>query len=236
MALIPQSAPRATPAVFLQTQVATMSSREIADLIEKQHSHIKVSAERLAEKGVIGTLATREFTHNGNVYVEYLLNKRDSLILVAQNCPEFTARIVDRWQELESKQTPAFNIPTSLSGALRLAAEQAEQIEAQQLLIEQQRPAVEFLDRFVEAKSTKSLREVAKVLGIREREFIGRLEAEDILFRQGGSLLPHARYQHHEPSYFKVSTGEANGHAYHQTRFTPEGIAWIARRFCGSVQ
>lgn len=30
MALIPQSAPRATPAVFLQNQVATMSSREIA--------------------------------------------------------------------------------------------------------------------------------------------------------------------------------------------------------------
>lgn len=59
---------------------ATMSIREIADLIEKQHSHIKVSAERLAEKGVIGTLATREFTHNGNVYTEYLLNKRDSLI------------------------------------------------------------------------------------------------------------------------------------------------------------
>ena len=40
----------------------TMTSREIADLIEKQHSHIKVSAERLAEKGVIGTLAPREFT------------------------------------------------------------------------------------------------------------------------------------------------------------------------------
>lgn len=33
----------------------TMSSREIAQLIEKQHSHIKISAERLEEKGVIGT-------------------------------------------------------------------------------------------------------------------------------------------------------------------------------------
>lgn len=43
----------------------TMSSREIADLLEKQHANIKISAERLAEKGVIGTLATQEFTHNG---------------------------------------------------------------------------------------------------------------------------------------------------------------------------
>jgi hypothetical protein len=83
--------------------VQTMSTREIAQLIEKQHNHIKVSADRLAEKGVIGTPAVREFAHNGNVYTEYLLNKRDSLILVAQNCPEFTARIVDRWQELEAQ-------------------------------------------------------------------------------------------------------------------------------------
>lgn len=86
-----------------RAHVTTMSSREIAELIEKQHSHIKISAERLADKGVIGTLATREFDHNGNTYTEYLFSKRDSLILVAQNCPEFTARIVDRWQELEGQ-------------------------------------------------------------------------------------------------------------------------------------
>jgi phage antirepressor YoqD-like protein len=236
MALNPHSAPRANTAVFLQSPVSTMSTREIAELIEKQHSHIKVSAERLAEKAVIGTLATREFTHNGNIYTEYLLNKRDSLILVAQNCPEFTARIVDRRQELEAQAAGASSLPKSFAEALRLAADQAELLEAQQALIEHQKPAVEFLDRFVESKSTKSLREVAKVLGVKEREFISRLEADDVLFRQGGNLLPHARYQHHEPTYFKVNTGEANGHAFIQTRFTPEGIAWIARRFCGGVQ
>ena len=52
--------------------VKTMSSREIAQLIEKQHSNIKISAERLSASGVIGTLATQEFTHNGNIYTEYL--------------------------------------------------------------------------------------------------------------------------------------------------------------------
>ena len=104
----------------------TMSSREIADLIEKQHSNIKISAERLFAAGVIGTLAMREFTHNGNTYTEYLLSKRDSLILVAQNCPEFTARIVDRWQELES-QTQRFD-PASLTriDILKLAMDSEE--------------------------------------------------------------------------------------------------------------
>lgn len=37
----------------------------------------------------------------------YQLGKRDSLIVVAQLCPEFTARIVDRWQELEAQAAPA---------------------------------------------------------------------------------------------------------------------------------
>lgn len=109
-------------------QTLTMTTREIAALIEKQHSNIKISAERLAASGVIGTLAAQEFTHNGNTYTEYLLNKRDSLILVAQNCPEFTARIVDRWQELEAKSAQPFGQITALSrlDILKLAMEAEE--------------------------------------------------------------------------------------------------------------
>ena len=129
-------------------QVMTMSTREIAALLNRQHSNIKISAERLAEKGVIGTLAMQEFSHNGITYTEYLLSKRDSLVLVAQNCPEFTARIVDRWQELEAGQ--AFSVPTTLSGALRLAAEQAETIERQQAQIATAAPKVDYFDRVVE--------------------------------------------------------------------------------------
>lgn len=89
----------------------TMSTREIAELLGKAHSNIKISAERMQATGVIGTLAVQEFEHNGNTYTEYLLEKRDSLILVAQNSPEYTARIVDRWQELESSTAKAIALP-----------------------------------------------------------------------------------------------------------------------------
>lgn len=177
-------------------------------------------------KSVIGGYAPTAYTHpqNNEEYQEYLINKRDSYVIVAQLSPEFTARLVDRWQELESAQ-----IPKTLSSALRLAADQAELIEAQQKQIEHAKPAVAFLENYVEARSTKSLREVAKVLGIRERDFIQRLETEKILFRQSGNLLPFAEFQHR--GLFEVKTRETNGHAYHQSRFTPAGVAWIAKRF-----
>lgn len=111
--------------LITQSSNLTMSSREIAELLEKRHDNIKVSADRLAERGVIGTPALQEFSHNGNTYTEYLFSKRDSLILVAQNSPEFTARIVDRWQELESQSAKPAELSRMDILTLAMESEQA---------------------------------------------------------------------------------------------------------------
>ena len=61
--------------------------------------------------------------------------KRDSIIVVAQNSPEFTAILVDRWQELEAalvkpvQQTVNSNDPASLRGLLLGYTEQVLQLE-----------------------------------------------------------------------------------------------------------
>ena len=144
----------------------TMSTREIAKLIGKQHSNIKISAERLSTSGVIGTLATQEFSHNGNIYTEYLLCKRDSLILVAQNCPEFTARVVDRWQELEAQSKPTFMLPQTFAQALALAAQQALELEQKEQQLELAKPKVEYVDKYVDRGNLKAVTEVAKEIGV----------------------------------------------------------------------
>lgn len=56
--------------------------------------------------------------------------KRDSLIVVAQLCPEFTGAIVDRWLELEeqlkrSASEPAYHLPTTYLEALEQLVEKA---------------------------------------------------------------------------------------------------------------
>lgn len=81
----------------------TMSSQEIADLVESRHDSVKRTVERLAERGTIQLPPLEEVkNHQGQAVSVYQLCKRDSYVVVAQLSPEFTARLVDRWQELES--------------------------------------------------------------------------------------------------------------------------------------
>ena len=215
------------------SSVLTMSSREIADLVESRHDSVKRTIERLQDKGLIQLTPMVEVkNHLGQVVTEYQLIKRDSYVVVAQLSPEFTARLVDRWQELENQQIP--QIPQTLSEALRLAADQAEQIEKQNLLIEQQRPKVEFVQRYVEAGTTKSLRETAKILKVPERAMIDCLVGDGLLFRQSGNLLPYQKY--HAKGLFDVKTGTTeHGHNYTQTRVTSKGIEYIASRYASEL-
>lgn len=216
----------------LATTALTMTSREIADLVGKQHSNIKISADRLSEKGVIGTLAVQEFTHNGNKYTEYLLNKRDSLILVAQNCPEFTARIVDRWQELESKSS--FQIPTTLSAALRLAADQADTIEAQQAKLAITTPKAEALDRITLSDGSMCLTNAAKVLGMPPKKFIDWMQQHEWIYRRAGSSK-HIGYQNRVQAGYldhKVTTfsrPDGTEKTVEQVLVTTKGLAKLAQ-------
>jgi len=118
----------------------TMSSREVATLTGRRHDQVLRTARDLVAQGVTQSVETL-YVHeqNGQRYPEHRLNKRDSLVLVARLSPEFTARIVDRWQELESMQSPA--VPQTLPEALRLAADLAE--EKAQLELENRSQAAE---------------------------------------------------------------------------------------------
>ena len=191
-----------------------MSSREIASLIGRSHSNIKISAQRLSDSGVIGTLAAQEFTHNGNKYKEYLFDKRDSLVLVAQNCPEFTAAIVDRWQELEERHK--FTIPQTLPEALRLAADLADQLEAA-------KPKIAAYDLLADRKGDVSTTVVAKEIGTTA------IKLNKFLRDTGVKMLridaPKAGYE----DWFNVVTVDVNGDTRSQCLITPTGQLEIAK-------
>lgn len=106
-----------------------MTSIEIAELVDSRHDSVKRTIERLAEGGVISPPPSVEVKIQRERRLEasqaYIFEgekgKRDSIVVVAQLSPEFTARLVDRWQELESQQAkqPTPQIVSPLEEDLR---------------------------------------------------------------------------------------------------------------------
>ena len=101
----------------------TMSSKSISELTNKRHDSIKRTMEMLYQQGAISQPQIVDGIRSANGIVEkvYLVNKRDSFVVVAQVCPEFTAALVDRWQALEEQvrnpPEPVFKIPKDFSDA-----------------------------------------------------------------------------------------------------------------------
>lgn len=104
---------------------ATMTSKEIAELVDSREDSVKRTIERLVEKGVISQPPMVDGTKaaNGVTPQHYIFRgeqgKRDSIIVVAQLCPEFTANLVDRWRQLElERNKPKSQAELNLAYAL----------------------------------------------------------------------------------------------------------------------
>ncbi len=145
--------------------------------------------------------------------------------LEKDGCPEFTARLVDRWQELESGA--GMVVPKTLPEALRLAADLAEQKQRLSEELAIAAPKVEFVDRYVKATGSMTFRQVAKLLNAKEPEFAMFLIENGIMYRLNRVLTPKSK--HIEAGRFEVKTGTTNqtNYAFNQSRFTAKGVRWI---------
>lgn len=208
-----------------------ITSIEIAELVVKRHDNVKRTIESLAERGTITFPQSEEKPTVGRPVLLYVFEgeqgKRDSIVVVAQLSPELTARLVDRWQELESAITRPVQIPQTLPEALRLAADLAEKKTELESRLAIAAPKVEFVDRYVTASGSMTFRQVAKLLEAKEPEFRLFLIENHIMYRLNGALTPY--HQHTEAGRFEVRTGTTNNsnYAFSQSRFTAKGVQWI---------
>ena len=211
-------------------QALTMSSREIADLVDSRHDSVKRTIERLVAQGVIESPPLVDFKNINNVAgQEYVFSgeqgKRSSIIVVAQLSPEFTARLVDRWQELEAGQAP--KVPQTYAQALLEAGRLAQLAEEQAQQLALAAPKVAFVDKYVQATGLFTFREVAKLLKANEARFREFLIDSKVMYYLGKKLTAYKN--HEDAGRFAVKTDTAkNGHDYRQTFFTPKGVHWVA--------
>lgn len=81
----------------------TMSSREIAELVESSHDNVLKTIRGLVARGVVSGNET-PYTHpqNGQTYPEFNLDYRNTMVVASGYSAELRAKIIDRWIELET--------------------------------------------------------------------------------------------------------------------------------------
>jgi len=225
---------------IIQDQALTMSSLEISTLVESRHDKVRQSIERLAERGIFTLPPLGEVSNPGpgpKTIGIYNLDKRSSLIVVAQLCPEFTARIVDRWQELEAQiAKPVHLVPQSLPEALRLAADLAEQKAKSDAALAIAAPKAEALDRIAAADGSNCITDAAKVLQIRPKDLFSWLQSHQWIYRRQGCTGWLAYQQRIQQGYLehKVTTverGDGSERVVESVRVTRRGLARLAEAF-----
>ena len=143
----------------------SMTSLDISELCQKRHDNVKRLIENLINQQVIACpqIEVVQKEANNRIYdVEVYVftgeqGKLDSITVVAQLCPEFTAALVKRWYELENQN--AVQLPQTFAEALQLAADQARQLELAA-------PKVQYFDRVADTKNLLNASQVGKKVGM----------------------------------------------------------------------
>lgn len=212
---------------LMQNNQHSMTSQQIAELVGTRHSLVKQSIERLVARASISQppLVNGIKSANGVVPTHYVFSgergKRDSYVVVAQLSPEFTAALVDRWQELEAQASqpvmPA--LPQSFAEALQLAADQARQLELAA-------PKVAHYDKVVDRHTLLNATQVGQKVGLSAVK-LNRVLDELKVYNQAVK-----RSRVFNSWFMQQGLGElkqtSEGHT--QALFSLKGEAWIIER------
>lgn len=93
----------------LASKPLTMTSREIAALVGKEHFHVMRDIRTLrTQLGALfgGSIQTWRHPQNGQTYDEFALDKDTCLTLLLGYDPVARLKVVKRWQELEAGAVP----------------------------------------------------------------------------------------------------------------------------------
>lgn len=171
-----------------------MTSKEIAEITGKRHCDV-MEAIRVMEIAWV-KIGQRKFPLTS--YVDqwnreqpmYKLNKTECLYIATKFNDEARAKLVIRWEELETKErqnVPA--LPQTYLEALKALVLSEEQKQVLALENESMKPKADYFDTLVERGSNLNLRDTAKMIGVSERFFIEYLLLNGYLYRDAKRKL-----------------------------------------------
>ena len=207
----------------------SITSLDISELVQSELRAVNLSIERLAKRGVIQlppmvkvenkqSLSPNKYT---SVYIfSGEQGKLDSITVVAQLCPEFTAALVKRWYELENQN--AVQLPQTFAEALQLAADQARQLELAA-------PKVQYFDTVVERTNLLNATQVGQKVGLSAFALNKALEELGVY----NKAVKRGRVFNTwfvEKGYGELKKTESG---FDQAMFTTKGEAWVIEKLVG---
>lgn len=215
--------------IVSDSDITTMMSTEIAALVHKRHADVMRDIRSILKELNIGE---RKFAFT---YVDasnrktkcYKLPKRETLILVSGYKTVMRAAIIDRLEELE-KPKPTLSRMAILEMAMD-AERKAQYLSKQNQILTSKADA---LDRLSDACGAHSLRDSAKQLNLKPKEFNRWLVSNGWCYRNSkGDLIPYQKRLNSKV--ILIRSGEANGHSYTQPMITAKGLAKLSINFSG---
>ena len=211
--------------LIAMTNEMTMSTKEISDLTGKRHDNVMADARKML--GEIGSpeISGGYLDKQDRTQPCLLLNKDETMCLVAGYSTELRFRIVKRWRELEEAQKPA--IPQTYAAALLEAGRLAMELEQAEARLAIAAPKAEFVDRYVDATGTYGFRQAAKILSVKENWFADFLIDKQIMYRLNKKLTAYSVHVDAGRFVSRAGVGK-NDHAFTESRFTAKGLQWVS--------
>lgn len=215
----------------------TMTSLEIAEVTGKRHSDVLEAIRNM--ESAWARVAQRKFPlgsykdANNQSRPCYILNKTECLYVATKFNDEARAKLVLRWEELESQVRkseiimPNFSNPAEAARAWAAQYEKNLALEAHNKELKEENqhlaPKGEYFDDLVARNLLTNFTKVAHQLNIKRKTFIEWLIRDKFIYRdQKNKLVPYAKYAH---TYFHINDtkGKYSKWAGNQTLITPEG-------------
>lgn len=212
-----------------------MSSVEVAELTGKQHKHVLEDIRKMLVEIQSAEKSADYKDSMGRTQPCLMLDKDESLCLVAGYSAVLRMRIIRRWQELEAQQGP--KVPRTYAEALLEAGRLAMELDQAQATIAIQAPKAEFADRVAGADKGTLIGNFAKTVGLGPKQIFAVLRELRILMSGGNRHnLPFQEYL--DRGYFTVAEKPYEVHGETRLGFQPlitgKGQQWLTKRLIDS--
>lgn len=225
----------------------TVSSREVAEMMEREHKEIMWMIDGNEKRGIVGIKPIVEQSaelHFADYFIESTYNDRGRKLrcyectkmgcemlankMTGEKGILFTAKYVKRFNEMEKYIKEQQKVPTTYKEALQQLLAQVEeneklQIENQQQTqaIEEMTPKADYFDALVDNNLLTNIRDTAKQLHIKQTAFTKWLIENNFCYRDvRGKIKPYAD----KMEYFELKEFTTDwGHSDTQTLITPKG-------------